>query len=69
MKNLFLLLPLVAACGLLGGGKDGGSAPKEREEAVSCPDAEQCAGKYKSGVVCLPSGEHHSSADKCPLKK
>lgn len=69
MKNLFLLLPLVAACGLLGGGKDEVSVPKVREEAVKCPEAAECEGKFKSGVVCLPSLEHHTDQNKCPLKK
>lgn len=69
MKNLFLMLPLVAACGLLGDNKDEVSIPKVREDAIKCPEAPECGGKYKGGVICLPSGEHHSEQSKCPFKK
>lgn len=74
----FLVITLLALsackpCDLLGTCSSGGGspapAPKEREEAVACPEAPECAGKYEGGVVCKPSLEHHSTADKCPLKK
>ena len=66
-KSLFLIMSL-GACSLFQKKPDA-PAPKEREEAVACPDAPECGGKYKSGVVCKPSLEHHSVAEKCPFKK
>ena len=73
MKSfLFLALLGLSACklsDLIGGGSSSPVTPKEREGAVTCPDAAECEGKYKTGVVCLPSGEHHSEQGKCPFKK
>lgn len=71
MKKTIVLTILVSltACGMFGGGSNGGSGPVVREEFKACPEAPECAGKYKSGGVCVPSLEHHSTADKCPKIK
>ena len=65
MKYLFLTI-LLGACSIFGGGEDGDiKLPPQREAYHACPDSEACAGKYKGGGICLPSGEHHSAPDKC----
>lgn len=62
-----LLTLSLTACGLFGGDKDDGpSIPPMRETYHACPEYEKCAGRYKSGGICEPSGEHHSAPDKCP---
>lgn len=72
MKKILFSIAIMSlgACSLFQPKEDSPApAPKVREEAVKCPDAPECEGKYKSGVVCLPSKEHHSDQGKCPFKK
>lgn len=63
MKYLSLMFVL-GACSLLG---DKVEIKPIREEFHACPDSEVCAGKFKAGGICMPSGEHHSVPEKCDI--
>jgi hypothetical protein len=75
MKSLFLLIPFVVACGMLGGGKDDGpSIPKQPcDRGVFHPgpyrDLETGKGCSAPGGFCTSDKKCHSSADKCPCVK
>ena len=71
MKYLLTLITILtfSACSILGGGEPEVKPPVVREDFHPCPDYPKCAGKYKSGGICEPSGSHHSAPDKCPRIK
>jgi hypothetical protein len=66
MKSVFLILTL-GACSLFSPKED--QKPVVREAFHKCPDSEVCAGKFRAGGICMPSGEHHSVPEKCDIVK
>lgn len=79
MKPIIMTVALLAlgACSLLGDKPDSPSVPVVREQFNSCPYLQadgtnhpRCPkGDPKGKGICMPSGELHSSPDKCDKVK
>ena len=68
MKSIFVIAMTLSlgACSLLAPKPE--PKPVVREEFFACPAHELCHANWTGGI-CMPSGEHHSVAEKCDVVK